>query len=150
MNHPCFEKIRFDAKFAKILQLKPFRDLSHKSQLGTKSLSTHFVNAKHTRFLHSIGVYYLTSLLLKTCEEKFSNYMEITQQDKEILLLAALGHDIGHVAFSHSLEMRDMITHEQRTIDLFNQYSKEINEIFEYDIVSQVIQILKNNIIIGR
>lgn len=144
--HPCFGKIRFDEKFSKILELKPFRDLAFKSQLGTKSLSKKHVNAKHTRLTHSIGVYYLTSLLLKTCKEKFSNYIEISSQDEEALLLAALGHDIGHLAFSHSLEMKDLKSHEEMTIELFEKYRDVINEIFGYDIVSKVIQIFQSNI----
>lgn len=144
--HPCFGKIRFNEKFSKVLELKPFRDLAFKSQLGTKSLSRKFVNAKHTRLTHSIGVYYLTSLLLKTCKEKFSNYIEISLQDEEALLLAALGHDIGHFAFSHSLEIKDLKSHEEMTIELFEQYRDIINEIFGYDIVSKVIQIFQSNI----
>ncbi len=144
--HPCFGKIRFNEKFSKILELKPFCDLAFKSQLGTKSLSRKFVNAKHTRLTHSIGVYYLTSLLLKTCKDKFSNYIEISSQDEEALLLAALGHDIGHLAFSHSLEIKEMKSHEEMTIELFEKYCDEIDEIFGYDIVSKVIQIFKNNI----
>lgn len=144
--HPCFGKIRLSGKFSKILKLKPFHDLAFKSQLGSKAISTNHINAKHTRLLHSIGVYYLTSLLLETCKEKFSNYIEISQQDEESLLLAALGHDIGHLPFSHSLEMKDMKSHEEMTIELFEDYSDEINDIFGYDIVSKVIQIFQNNI----
>jgi HD superfamily phosphohydrolase len=145
LNHPCFGKIRFDEKFIKVLDLKPFRDLATKSQLGTKSLSRNFVNAKHTRFLHSIGVYYLTSIVLEICEKKFSNYLTVTQKDKEVLLLAALGHDIGHIAFSHSLEDPKEKTHEQKTVELFREYKEQINDIFGYDITSLVIRVYQRN-----
>lgn len=146
--HPCFGKIRFDEKFTKVLELKPFQDLAHKSQLGTKIFSKKYLNAKHTRLMHSIGVYYLTSLLLKTCKAKFSNYLKISLQDEETLLLAALGHDVGHLPFSHSLEKRASQSHEEMTIELFKDYQHEINEIFGYDIVSKVIQIFQNNKIV--
>lgn len=148
--HPIFGRIRLEEKFAKVLDLKYFRELAFKSQLGTKTLSTQVLNAKHTRLMHSIGVMYLTSKLLEACEYKFSRYFEITQTDKEILLLAALGHDLGHIAFSHSLEDRNMKTHEQRTIEYFEEYSKQINDIFGYDIVSSVIEIYKDNIDIKK
>ena len=43
-----------------------------------------------------------------------------------------------------------MKTHEQRTIECFEKYAKEINGIFGYDITSSVIQIYKNNIDVKR
>lgn len=148
--HPIFGRIRIEEKFTKVLGLNYFRDLAFKSQLGTKTLSTKLLNAKHTRLMHSIGVMYLTTRLLETCENKFSRYFEITQTDKETLLLAALGHDLGHVAFSHSLEDRNMKTHEQRTIEYFEECAEQINEIFGYDIVSNVVGIYKDNIDIKK
>lgn len=144
--HPVFGKIRLEDKFAKVLELKKFRDLAFKSQIGIKSISRTMLNTKHTRLMHSIGVMYLTQKLLDVCEKKFSKYFEITQVEKESLLLAALGHDLGHVAFSHSMEDRNMKTHEQRTIEYFQEYSDVINNIFGYDIVSNVLKIYKNNI----
>lgn len=143
--HPVFGKIRIEEKFKRVLELKPFRDLAYKSQLGTKIFSNELLNSRHTRLMHSIGVMYLTERLLSICEEKFNKYFPITMQDKETLRLAALGHDLGHIAFSHSLEDKSMKTHEQRTIEYFEEYSDEINEIFGYDIVSKVIQIYKDN-----
>jgi HD superfamily phosphohydrolase len=76
--HPVFGKIRIEEKFAKVLQLKYFRELGLKSQLGTKSLSSVSINAKHTRLTHSIGVMYLTEQLIEACEKKFSDYFSIT------------------------------------------------------------------------
>lgn len=146
VEHPVFGKIRIEEKFKRVLELKPFRELAYKSQLGTKIFSNVLLNTRHTRLMHSIGVMYLTSYLLNICEDKFSKYFPITLEDKETLKLAALGHDLGHIAFSHSLEDKNMKTHEQRTIEYFEEYSDEINEIFGYDIVSKVIQIYRDNI----
>lgn len=142
--HPVFGTIRIGEKFKKVLELKPFRELAYKSQLGTKIFSKKLLNARHTRLMHSIGVFYLTGELLNICDDKFNKYFDISTEDKEVLLLAALGHDLGHIAFSHSLEDRNMKTHEERTIEYFEQYSDEINEIFGYDVVSKVIQIYKD------
>lgn len=145
VQHPVFGVIKLNEKFAKVMELKPFRELGYKSQLGTKVLSKELLNAKHTRLMHSVGVMYLTGILLDACEKKFSKYFTITREDRETLELAALGHDIGHIAFSHSLEERGLKTHEERTIEYFEEYAKEINEIFGYDITSKVISIYKNN-----
>lgn len=143
--HPLFGRIRLEQKFAKVLNIKFFRDLAYKSQLGTKTISTEVLNAKHTRLVHSIGVMYLTEKLLDACEKKFSKYFSITEREREILKLAALGHDGGHVAFSHSLEERGMKTHEQRTIEYFEENAEKINQIFGYDITAEVIKIYQSN-----
>lgn len=143
--HPLFGSIRLNSKFSKVMELPPFRDLAFKSQLGNKSLSTSLINAKHTRLTHSVGVMYLTGKLLDVCENKFSKYFKITKQEREVLELVALGHDTGHCAFSHSLEDKDMKSHEERTIEIFEKYAEEINQIFGYDITSIVISIFKNN-----
>lgn len=146
VQHPLFGVIRLNEKFAKVMELKPFQELGFKSQLGTKVLSKELLNAKHTRLMHSVGVMYLTRNLLDACEKKFSKYFTITEEDRETLELAALGHDIGHIAFSHSLEERSFKTHEERTIEYFEEYAEEINNIFGYNITSKVISIYKNNV----
>lgn len=151
VRHPIFKTIRLKRKFAEVLQLDDFRQLAFKSQLGTKSISKEILNAKHTRLMHSIGVMHLTSKLLDVCEKKFSRYFTITQQERESLELAALGHDIGHIAFSHSLEaLIPDETHEERTIKIFKKNAEKINEIFGYDITSSVIRIYTKNIEVKR
>lgn len=145
VRHPLFGVIRLNKKFAKVMELKPFQELEFKSQLGTKILSKELLNARHTRLMHSVGVMYLTGKLLDACEKKFSKYFTITIEDRETLELAALGHDIGHTAFSHSLEERGTKTHEERTIEYFEEYAEEINKIFGYDITSRVIAVYKEN-----
>ena len=150
VRHPVFGNIRIDSKYEKVLNLKPFLELTEKSQLGGVALSKKYANAKHSRFLHSIGVFYLTGKLLDICQSKFGDYISISERDREVLQLAALGHDIGHIAFSHALEYDDQPSHEERTINLFKRYSKEINNIFGYDIVSDVIQLFISNIDIKK
>lgn len=143
--HPLFGEIRLNEKYAKVLELPPFRELAFKSQLGNKTFSKSKLNAKHTRLMHSIGVMHLTSKLIAVCEKKFHQYFTITQTEKETLELAALGHDLGHIAFSHSLEGEGMRSHEERTVELFEKYAEEINSIFGYDIVSGVLSIYRSN-----
>ncbi|MEA1993181.1 MAG: HD domain-containing protein [Euryarchaeota archaeon] len=60
-------------------------------QLGLTNLV--FPGANHTRFEHSLGVYYLTN---EICEE-----LDI---EKGALTAAATLHDCGHTPFSHTLE----------------------------------------------
>lgn len=148
--HPIWGEIRLDERFSKVLEIREFRQLSQKSQLGSKALSKNILNARHSRLTHSVGVMYVTGLLLDICEKKFSKYFQISKQQRDILMLSALGHDIGHVAYSHSLENRGTKTHEERTIEFFERRADEINAIFGYDITSEVINIFKDNIDIKK
>ncbi len=55
-----------------------------------------YPSANHTRFEHSIGVYYLMN--------RASFFQNWSGRDAELLSIAALLHDVGHSAFSHTLE----------------------------------------------
>jgi HD superfamily phosphohydrolase len=55
-----------------------------------------YPSANHTRFEHSLGVYYLTN--------RGSFFQGWGGKEAELLSIAALLHDVGHSAFSHTLE----------------------------------------------
>ena len=69
-----------------------------------------YPSARHDRFIHSIGTYYLAkkvSLNLTPKFEKLGNQSWDQRKFKSLQLnleLAALLHDIGHSPFSHTLE----------------------------------------------
>lgn len=148
--HPVFGTIEINKKFAEVLELSDFQELRFKSQLGTKALSKFLLNATHNRLMHSIGVMYVTRKLIDICERKFTPYLTITQEEKEAMELAALGHDLKHLAFSHSLQILDDKSHEDRTIEYFEEHAEEINKIFGYDIVSKVIYIYKKDMAVKK
>lgn len=143
--HPTLGTITLKPKFAQVLELPFFREMLFKNQLGSLFLGKKFLNANHNRLMHSIGVMYLTEKLLDTCEKKFSRYFSISTKDREILEFAALSHDIGHLPFSHSIEDKEIKSHEQRTIEILQNNSAAINTIFGYDIVSPTVQVLLQN-----
>jgi HD superfamily phosphohydrolase len=62
----------------------------------TSFCSLLFPGANHTRFEHLLGTYHLTGR--STLFHKFE------KEEAQLLALAGLLHDIGHTAFSHSLE----------------------------------------------
>lgn len=145
--HPVWGKIFLKPEFAKVLEIQEFRELSEKTQLGIDKCSTIYLNSLHTRLSHSIGVMHLTEMLFDVCKEKFSKYFHMGKKEKEVLMLLALGHDIGHSAFSHSVEDKKREkSHEQKSIEIFEKRAKEINEIFGYDITTKVLKIFKSNI----
>jgi uncharacterized protein len=85
-----------------LLDAPEFRRLARISQLGLVSLV--YPAAHHTRFEHSLGVYRLALAYLRQLghDERFS--AAIRPKDGELLLVAALLHDLGHWPFCHPIE----------------------------------------------
>jgi HD superfamily phosphohydrolase len=86
----------------RLIDATPFRRLAHISQLGLVRLI--YPGANHTRLEHSLGVFlaaieYLDRL---AADERFA--AAIAPKDAELLLAAALLHDIGHWPFGHPIE----------------------------------------------
>lgn len=85
-----------------IIDTADFRRLSRISQLGLVSLV--YPAAHHTRFEHSLGVYRMALLYLRqlACDPRFAASVE--PRDAEVLIVAALLHDLGHWPYCHPLE----------------------------------------------
>jgi HD superfamily phosphohydrolase len=60
--------------------------------------------ATHTRFEHSLGVYYLMLRALRAIRAESPAAVSADADDLRALLAAALLHDIGHYPFSHAIE----------------------------------------------
>jgi len=85
-----------------LIDAADFRRLARISQLGLVALV--YPAANHTRFEHSLGVYRLALLYLKQLahDERFAR--TVTREDAELLIAAALLHDLGHWPFCHPIE----------------------------------------------
>lgn len=85
-----------------LVDTSEFRRLSHVSQLGLVSLV--YPAAIHTRFEHSLGVYRLALMFLRqlSYDPRFS--AAVSRADGELLIVAALLHDLGHWPFCHPIE----------------------------------------------
>jgi len=92
-----------------------FRRLARVSQLGLVSLV--YPGACHSRLEHSLGVYRNALVYLKQLsgDERFTATMRV--EDAEVLLCAALLHDLGHWPFCHAIE--DMALPGVPTHELF-------------------------------
>lgn len=89
----------FDSEI-EILEHPFFQRLRNIKQLGFSEYV--FPGATHTRYLHSIGVMHISTLVFNSLF-KDQNSKEILRL-KESLRLGCLLHDIGHAPLSHSTE----------------------------------------------
>ncbi|MFV0627485.1 MAG: HD domain-containing protein [Alphaproteobacteria bacterium] len=82
-----------------LIDTKAFQRLRHIQQLGVVSLI--YPSATHTRFAHSVGTFFVAremcDLIKKLGRED--------KQKRDITLIAALLHDIGHGPHSHILNI---------------------------------------------
>jgi HD superfamily phosphohydrolase len=85
-----------------------------------------YPGANHTRFEHSVGVMHLASKVIEN-----SNLSKlVTEEEAEMVKIAALLHDIGHGPFSHIFEnllVEIKKTHEDMTLWLTE--SSELHDI---------------------
>ena len=86
----------------RLIDTAAFRRLARISQVGLVSLV--YPAANHTRFEHSLGVYRNALLYLQqlAADERFTAIIE--PADAELLIVAALLHDLGHWPFCHPIE----------------------------------------------
>ena len=130
---PIHKYMKFDSILLKIIDTIEFQKLKNIKQLG---LCYHvFPGASHNRFEHSLGVSYLSGLLIETLQ---INQPELKISDRTVLLvkIAGLVHDIGHACFSHfydHLFLNNKIPdskfkeHEYRSCELFGYIVNKYN-----------------------
>lgn len=107
-----------DALVLELIDTPQFQRLRNIRQLGVTSLV--YPGATHTRFSHALG----TAFLMKRVLEHFHELnpppalQYILEEHRELLLAAALLHDLGHLPFSHLLEEFTHIPHEDWTVHI--------------------------------
>ncbi|XP_060214288.1 uncharacterized protein LOC132641347 isoform X2 [Lycium barbarum] len=94
--------IYLDPLSLKFIDTEQFQRLRDLKQLGLTYMV--YPGAVHSRFEHSLGVYWLASdavQRLKTCQ---GLELDIDSFDIQTVKLAGLLHDVGHGPFSHTFE----------------------------------------------
>jgi HD superfamily phosphohydrolase len=92
-------------------------------QLGVSSFT--YPGADHSRLCHSLGVLYLMDAAWETLRRKFDR--ADVRRGREVLLGAAIAHDVGHGPFSHLFEPCLGIDHEEWSLRIIRDEDSGVN-----------------------
>jgi HD superfamily phosphohydrolase len=111
---PDEQDVPFTERVRALVDTREFRRLAQISQLGL--VSRIYPGAMHTRFEHALGVFHnaLRYLWQLAKDERFRQIVDC--HTAEVLLAAALLHDLGHWPFCHPIEdmgLADLPSHEE-------------------------------------
>ncbi|NHI99074.1 HD domain-containing protein [Lactococcus garvieae] len=127
-----------------LINTAEFQRLRRIKQLGTSSYTFH--GAEHSRFSHCMGVYHIA----KTITEWFTKRYPETWNPEENLVTqcAALLHDVGHGAYSHTFEGLFGTDHEAITGEIITSPTTEINAVLRKvssDFPEQVASVISHD-----
>ena len=109
LRDPLWNNIRVDGPFLRLMDSAPFQRLRYVRQLGLAHLV--YPGATHSRFEHALGAHHLARLTVRVLDDA-RELGAVPELDRQLVLAAALLHDIGHYPFSHALEEIGVPHHE--------------------------------------
>ena len=109
LRDPLWNNIRVDGPYLRLMDSAPFQRLRYVRQLGLAHLV--YPGATHSRFEHALGAYHLARLTVRVLDDA-GELGAVPELDRQLVVAAALLHDIGHYPFSHALEEIGVPHHE--------------------------------------
>ena len=102
-----------------------FQRLRDIKQLGIVYMV--YPSAVHTRFEHSLGVMHLAGVVVDSLR---STGVSVSDREKQLVQLAGMLHDAGHIAWSHTLDSLLCATgyaaHESRSIQILSKLNRRL------------------------
>ncbi|KAJ0989088.1 hypothetical protein J5N97_007444 [Dioscorea zingiberensis] len=141
--------ISLDPLSLKFMDTEQFQRLRDLKQLGVTYMV--YPGAVHTRFEHSLGVYWLAGEAVRSLQAYQGSELDINYHDIQTVKLAGLLHDVGHGPFSHMFENEFLPrvhagskwSHEHMSLDLVDHIVDE----HHIDIDSSTLKNVKEMII---
>lgn len=121
-------------RFLAVVETPEFQRLRRIKQLATATQV--FPNAGHSRFSHSLGTYYVMTKIVEHFEglcaaqgmQLFHN-----RHERDVVLLSALLHDLGHGPYSHAFEhITGNKSHEEWTSSIILDPTTRLNAVLRY------------------
>lgn len=125
--------IYLDPLSLKFIDTEQFQRLRDLKQLGLANMV--YPGAVHSRFEHSLGVYWLAGNAVERLKAHQGSELDIDDSDIQTVKLAGLLHDVGHGPFSHLFE-REFLpkvisgcnwSHEEMSLTLIDYMVDEHN-----------------------
>lgn len=135
-NIIAFDRER-DKLFLELIDSREMQRLRRIRQLGFSYIT--YPGAEHSRFAHSIGCAHLMSRMVNRLEQlaaesEYAKLLDGIHRYRELLICAAILHDIGHGPFSHVIERMLGKKHEYWTRKIIIDKSTTVNGILKkYD-----------------
>uniref|UniRef100_A0A7N0ZW44 HD domain-containing protein n=1 Tax=Kalanchoe fedtschenkoi TaxID=63787 RepID=A0A7N0ZW44_KALFE len=143
--------IYLDPLALKFIDTEQFQRLRDLKQLGMAHMV--FPGAVHSRFEHSLGVYWLAGEAVSKLKANQGMELGINRFDVQTVKLAGLLHDVGHGPFSHMFE-REFLphvlpgskwSHEEMSVKMVDHIVDE----HHIDIESETLKKVKEMILAG-
>ncbi|KAM7464614.1 hypothetical protein LguiA_032735 [Lonicera macranthoides] len=144
--------IYLDPLFLKFVDTEQFQRLRDLKQLGLSHMV--YPGAVHSRFEHSLGVYWLAGEAIHKIKAYQGSELGIDRFDIQTVKLAGLLHDVGHGPFSHLFE-REFLprvlngvkwSHEEMSLKMIDHIVDEHN----IEIDPEILKKAKEMIVASR
>lgn len=114
IREPVWGDVVFDELEAAIIDTKEMQRLRWIRQLGTACVV--YPGATHSKFQHSLGTCHVAGRIFDAAMKNKDPDIDMTPEDRALVRLLGLLHDILHIAFGHilvdELRMFDKETHD--------------------------------------
>ncbi|MGT2926365.1 HD domain-containing protein [Streptococcus cuniculipharyngis] len=117
---PVSDQVIYD-----LINTPEFQRLRRIKQLGTTGFTFH--GGEHSRFSHCLGVYELARQITNLFTDKYPDIWQV--EDNLLTMVAALLHDIGHGAYSHTFEGLFGTDHEAFTQEIITNPQTNVHHI---------------------
>lgn len=148
LRDPVLNEIHvYDQVILDLIATPEFQRLRRVKQLGVTSEVFH--GAEHSRFSHSLGVYEIARRIERHLAQFYPTQTNTdglwNPKERLVLLCAALLHDLGHGAYSHTFEHIFNTDHEAYTQEIILSPTTQINAVLKQvapDFPEKVAQVI--------
>lgn len=123
-NLIAFEETPTDRLLLELINTPEVQRLRRIKQMGVSELV--FPGANHSRFAHSLGVLHTARLFLEQLQR--CQGRALPDEQRAMVLCAALLHDVGHGPFSHVFEEVTSRAHERWTLAIIQDPETHVHQ----------------------